>query len=165
MAIAVDDDTWRYDWPAGGRLLAELPQLAEVRGRSVIDLGCGGGRLGAWALAAGAARVVFADQSATALAAVAARHPGAEVLVHAWGEALPVADLVLGGDILYRPPLFPVLLDSLVTALAGGGQALFADPRQRLEEELPQLAAQRGLAWLPERRPGGYTLIRMRAVG
>lgn len=157
-----DDATWRYDWPAGGRLLAELDQVVDPRGLSVIDLGCGSGRLGMWAHQRGAARVVFADLSPTALAAVRARLPTAETLVHRWGEALPTADLVLGGDILYRPALFPALIGSLVSALAGGGTALLADPRTRLEADLPALCAQAGLTWTTERRGGAYTLARVR---
>jgi predicted nicotinamide N-methyase len=159
--VDADDGTWRYDWPAGARLLAELSSLVEVRGRRVIDLGCGSGRLGRWAAAAGAAAVLFADQSPAALAAIPPV-PGCAMLVHRWGEALPPCDLLLGGDILYRPALFPALLDSVATALADGGAALLADPRARLEDELPQLAAARGLGWMVERRPGPYTLVRLR---
>lgn len=155
-----DDATWRYDWPAGGRLLAELDLLADPRGLCVIDLGCGRGRLGAWALAHGAARVVFADLSVEALAQVAARHPGAETLLHRWGEPLPRADLLLGGDILYRPALFPDLVTSVATALGGGGRALMADPRKRLEPELDELCRQAGLDATVERRAAGYTLLR-----
>jgi SAM-dependent methyltransferase len=160
-----DDATWRYDWPAGGRLLAELDVLCDPRGLTVIDLGCGSGRLGAWARGRGAARVLFADLSPTALAAVAARHPGAETLLHRWGDPLPTADLVLGGDILYRPALFPALIVSLASALRSGGQALFADPRSSLEKELPELCRDAGLSWTCERRPGDYTLARILAGG
>lgn len=164
MEADPDDATWRYDWPAGGRLLAELDALADPRGLTVIDLGCGGGRLGAWARGRAAARVVFADLSPTALAAVAARFPGAETLLHRWGEPLPPADLVLGGDILYRSALFPQLVTSLAAALAGGGLALLADPRSNLEPELPTLCAQAGLAWTVERRREAYTLARVRRL-
>lgn len=156
-----DDATWRYDWPAGGRLLAELDVLADPRGRTVIDLGCGRGRLGAWARQRGAARVVFADLSVTALADVAERLPDAETLLHRWGEPLPPADLVLGGDILYRPALFPALITSLASALAGGGVALMADPRSVIEPELPGLCGKAGLSWSIERRPAAYTLARI----
>ena len=163
MAADPDDATWRYDWPAGGRLLAELDALVDPGGLSVLDLGCGRGRLGAWARGRGAARVLFADLSPTALAAVTARFADAETLLHRWGDLLPPVDLVLGGDILYRPALFPALIDSLASALAGGGRALLADPRSSLEPELPGLCAQAGLRWSAERRPGAYTLVRIRA--
>jgi SAM-dependent methyltransferase len=158
--VDADDGTWRYAWPAGERMSAELGALVELRGRHVIDVGCGRGRLGLLALDLGAASATGADRSAEALAALPER-PGLIRLRHHWGEALPICDVLLGGDILYRPAAFPELLDSIASAVAGGGIALLADPRQRLEPELPELAAARGLSWLPERRPTGYTLVRV----
>src|SRR6185295_18396277 len=113
----------------------------------------------------GAARVIFADQSPAALARVAADMEQAEVLPHLWGEPLPHADLVLGGDILYRSSLFPALVASLASALGGGGLALLADPRSALEPALPGLCASHGLSWSGERRPGGYTLATVRRIG
>lgn len=155
---APDDGTWRYQWPAGTRFLAEIADIVDVRGRDVIDLGCGQGRLGRWALEHGASRVVFADLSAEALSSVPA-DARAVALPHRWGEALPCCDVLLGGDILYRPASFPVLLDSVRSALAPAAQAWLVDPRSTLEPELPVLAAERGLTWCQQRRPGGYTLV------
>jgi predicted nicotinamide N-methyase len=160
-----DDGTWRYTWPAGSRLLGELDVLVTVAGRRVLDLGCGQGRLGLWALAHGAAEVVFADQSETALAAIHVQ-PGIRCMVHHWGDPLPECDLLLGGDILYRPALFPALMTSVASALRNAAaEAILVDPRSRLEEELPQLAATWGLTWEPERRGPGYTLVRLRRIG
>ena len=154
-----DDGTWRYQWPAGARFLAEIAELVPAAGRRVIDLGCGQGRLGCWALAAGASEVVFADQSAGALAAIP-EHPSARRLLHAWGEPLPPCDVLLGGDILYRPACFAALLDSVASALtAGDARAWLVDPRSRLEPELPVLASERGLTWTAERRTSGYTMV------
>ena len=82
-----EDGTWRYQWPAGSRFLLEIADLVQVQGRRVIDLGCGQGRLGRWALEHGAAEVVFADLSPVALAAIPA-HPRARLLEHRWGEPL-----------------------------------------------------------------------------
>lgn len=155
---APDDGTWRYQWPAGTRFLAEIADIVDVRGRDVIDLGCGQGRLGRWALEHGASRVVFTDLSAEALSSVPA-DGRAMALPHRWGEALPRCDVLLGGDILYRPASFPVLLDSVRSALAPAAQAWLVDPRSTLEPELPVLAAERGLTWRQQRRPGGYTLV------
>ncbi len=155
------DGTWRYQWPAGSRFLDEIASLVVVSGRRVVDLGCGQGRLGCWALAAGAAEVVFADQSEEALAAIP-DHPGARHLVHTWGEPLPACDVLLGGDILYRSTYFPALLDSIASALARpAAVAWLVDPRTVLEEDLPQLAAARGLVWTPERRLARYTLVKV----
>jgi hypothetical protein len=155
------DYTWAYAWPGGERLLAEFDTVVgPLAGRRVIDLGCGRGRLGLAALARGA-RVVFADGSAEALARVQAALPAdaaASILLHRWGEPLPAADLLLGGDILYRSALFPALIASIVSA---GCPALLADPRGSLEPELPELAAMHGMHWSSELRPGPYTLARL----
>lgn len=158
-----EDGTWRYQWPAGSRFLLEIADLVQVADRRVIDLGCGQGRLGRWALEHGAAEVVFADLSPVALAAIPA-HPRAHLLEHRWGEPLPACDLLLGGDILYRPACFADLLTSAAHALAGGGRGLLVDPRSNLDDELPGLAAGRGLSWRPQRRPGGYTLVEVAAL-
>ena len=153
------DGTWRYQWPAGSRFLAEIADLVQVAGRRVIDLGCGQGRLGRWALQAGAAEVIFADHAAEALDLIPDQ-PGARRLVHAWGEPLPPCDVLLGGDILYRASLFPALLDSVASALTTpAAGAWLVDPRTNLEAELPRLAAARGLRWDNRRRPTGYTLV------
>lgn len=155
------DGTWRYQWPAGSRFLEEIAGLVSVAAQRVIDLGCGQGRLGRWAQAAGAAEVLFADYAADALAAIPDL-PRTNRLVHAWGEPLPACDVLLGGDILYRPDSFPVLLDSVASALGTpGATAWLVDPRTSLEDELPQLAAARGLTWSVERRPAQYTLVRL----
>jgi predicted nicotinamide N-methyase len=158
--VDVEDGTWRYQWPAGSRFLVEIDSLVQVAGRRVIDLGCGQGRLGCWALEHGAAQVVFADQSAAALAAIPV-HAQAMLLEHRWGEPLPVCDILLGGDILYRPACFVDLLTSVGTALAVGSVAWLVDPRSTLDAELPGIAASLGLQWLPERRSAGYTAIRI----
>jgi predicted nicotinamide N-methyase len=158
-----DDGTWRYEWPAGARFLPEIADLVTVAGKRVIDLGCGRGRLGSWALGAGAAEVVFADHAAEALAAIA-DGPRVSRLVHAWGEPLPPCEVLLGGDILYLPSTFPSLLDSIASALRPAAVAWLVDPRTRLEPELPALAAQRGLSWSAERRLAGYTLVQVRQV-
>lgn len=154
------DGTWRYQWPAGTRFLAEIDALVQVRGRRVIDLGCGQGRLGRWALEAGAAQVLFADIAADALSAVPA-HPRALACMHRWGEPLPACDVLLGGDILYRPSTFPDLLASVGSSLrAPDACAWLVDPRSTLDAELPVLAESNGLSWCAERRPAGYTLVR-----
>jgi predicted nicotinamide N-methyase len=153
------DGTWRYQWPAGSRFLTEIADIVTVEGRRVIDLGCGQGRLGRWALEHGAAEVVFADLAVEALADIPS-HDKARLKEHRWGESLPICDVLLGGDILYRPACFTELLSSVRSSLVVGSVAWLVDPRSRLEDELPRIAADLGLSWLPERRPGGYTLIR-----
>jgi predicted nicotinamide N-methyase len=140
MAAAPDADcTWAYCWPAGVRLSAELPVLARCAGAAVADLGCGRGHGGLSALVAGAARVAFADGDPAVLRWVegvlaANGFAGrARACVHAWGDPIP-----------------------------GGPYDVLADPRRRLEPELPPLAAAAGLDWSSERRDAGYTLVRLR---
>lgn len=154
-----EDVTCLYQWKAGA-FLANLPTMRErCRGRRVVDLGCGRGTLGLSACALGATHVLFADASAVAidfLTRTIAQNQlldRAQAVLHTWGEALPNGpwDVILGGDILYRPEWFPALLDTIAASLATDGCALLSDPRTTLEEGLPALAAARGLAWNSER--------------
>jgi 2-polyprenyl-3-methyl-5-hydroxy-6-metoxy-1,4-benzoquinol methylase len=162
------DATGRYAWPAGQRMLRELPTLIDARGLAVCDLGCGLGALGHAALALGAASVDFLDGSDEALAlarAGAERDQRANFIRHEWGAPTPRRyDLILGGDILYLPALFVALLDSIASGLAPGARCLLSDPRRTLEADLPALAATRGLTWESERR-ADYTLARLALAG
>ncbi len=45
-----------------------------------------------------------------------------------------------------------------------GRRCLLADPRHALEEDLPVIAAELGLHWREERRPGDYTLAVLTAM-
>lgn len=171
LALAGDNEdiTGVYAWRVGSGLSAQLAELAEVGDRSVLDIGCGRGALGLSALALGARHVTFADASPVLvdwLARVVALNDlggRASVVRHAWGLPVPgaPADLVLGGDVLYRPAYQDALLASIASALADDGVALLSDPRERLEPELPDLATAHGLAWTSERR-ADCTLIRVR---
>ncbi len=67
---------WAYPWPGGAalaRLLLDAP--ARVRGRRVLEIGCGGGMAALAAARCGAARVVANDVDpwALAVAGIAAR--------------------------------------------------------------------------------------------
>ena len=169
------DQTWTYRWPSGERLAQALPGLADCRGRRVLDLGCGRGSCGRAALDQGAALAVFLDEAPTALAELKAElkaelersfdqgvRARAACLNAHWGAVLaPGFELILGGDILYRPACHPALIATIAGALARDGIALLSDPRQRLEAELPSLAAQASLTWETERR-SNWTLVRIR---
>lgn len=170
------DDTWRYPWPAGARLADDLDALAQERGirwegLRVCDLGCGRGHLGLIAARRGAT-VTFADGSASALAAVelVARRAGTAInsasttfVQHAWGE--PIAgrpfDLILAGDLLYRPAFFTALATSLVASLSPGGAAWCSDPRSGADADWLAAVAAAGGATACERR-GTYTLCTVR---
>ncbi len=161
------DHTGIYAWPAGDRLARDLPTLLTCGGLRVLDLGCGRGHLGLSALRMGAAEVVFADGNPEVRAGVeavcAANGFKAPVIAQNWGDAVAGApfDIVLGGDLLYRPEQFPALLTTIRAALDENGLALLSDPRLRLEQELPGLAHAAALTWCSERRRD-YTLVRVR---
>lgn len=155
--LANDDEdvTCLYQWQAGA-FLATLPQTRDLcAGRRVADLGCGRGTLGLSACAFGAAQVLFADASAVAIdllgRTIAANDLGgrARAALHTWGGPLPDGpwEVILGGDILYRPECFPALIDTIAASLGGHGVALLSDPRITLEEQLPALASARDLTW------------------
>jgi predicted nicotinamide N-methyase len=154
------DGTGAYAWPGGSRLAGDLPP---VIGLGVADLGCGRGACGRAALAGGASRVIFCDGDPAALAAVRADLPEADTALHEWGDPLPGGpyDLILGGDILYRPALHHHVLRSIASSLNANGEAWLSDPRHTLEEELPELAHSMGLSLRQKRRPAGYTLVRI----
>jgi predicted nicotinamide N-methyase len=166
------DVTWLYGWRAGQQLSAELSALVDCAGKRVADLGCGRGHCGLNALMGGAASVTFADCSLQALAwidqvldlnGLATR---AQTHQHHWGQPLPGApfDLIVGGDILYRPELFTELIATIAASLGQAGVCLLSDPRERLEQELPTLGLMHGLSWSQERRQAGYTLVRAKMV-
>lgn len=155
LATDNEDVTCLYQWQAGAAL-ATLPMVKDLcAGRAVADLGCGRGTLGLSACAHGAARVLFADASAVAIdfltrtIAVNGLAERAQALRHVWGDALPDGpwDVILGGDILYRPECFAALLDTIAASLADDGRALLSDPRITLERGLPALAEARGMHW------------------
>lgn len=164
------DLTWAYPWPAGERLARDLPalqaQIPTMRGGRLAEIGCGRGHAGLHALLHGAAHVTFCDLVAEPLAYVAEAlrlnqwEARGTVQRHAWGEPIPGGPYqgILGADILYRPAFQPALLTSIASSLTRDGWALLADPRSILEQELPHIAAEFGLSWSTQRRPGPYTL-------
>jgi SAM-dependent methyltransferase len=155
--LASDDEdvTCLYQWPAGA-FLGTLPLMRDTcAGRRVADLGCGRGALGLGACAHGATRVLFADASPVAIdfltrtLAANGLADRARAALHRWGTPLPDGpwEVILGGDILYRPECFTDLLDTIAASLTTDGVALLSDPRVRLEESLTGLAAERALTW------------------
>ncbi|TVR45710.1 MAG: methyltransferase domain-containing protein [Planctomycetota bacterium] len=159
--------TWPYLWPGGLRLAADLSELVHPDPRlRVVDLGCGRGLLGMLALEMGFQEVCFADGDPLPLACLDAQltdAPGAHTALVHWGQALPGpgADLILGGDVLYRPEYHDQLLATIAASLNRHGQALLSDPRSCLEAHLPDLATAHGLHLSMEERPGPYTLLRL----
>lgn len=161
--------TWAYDWPAGQRMRAELKQLVDLTDAVVCDLGCGRGQLGFAALEHGARFVHFCDHSSEILEFVERKiqHNGfnerAACHTHRWGTAIPGApfDVILGGDILYRPECFTDLLQSIAQSMDEKSQTFLADPRIQLEPELFDQSISLGLKSTYNRRES-YSLIEIR---
>ena len=149
-----DDSDWTRGaiWP-GGELLASFLTPALVRGRRVLELGCGTGIAGLAAADLGAAEIVLTDAEIDGAVANAARHSaeivltdaeidgavanaarhGTEIAVRtlAWGDAAALAalrppfDLVLAADVVY--PASDGAIGPLLATLSGaGGLALVA---------------------------------------
>jgi predicted nicotinamide N-methyase len=123
---------WSVLWRSGVALARELERV-ELRGRNVIELGCGLAAPSLVAARAGA-RVLATDSSAEALALVrrnAVRNGvRLETAVIEWSEPGEVVehgpfDLVLAADVLYERASVATLL-SLLPRLAP--EALIADP-------------------------------------
>lgn len=168
LASAEEDITCLYQWPAGAFLGSRLAELAPCAGKRVADLGCGRGTLGLSACAQGASQVLFADASPVAVEFLGrtlranALDGRAQVVRHEWGGALPAGpyDLILGGDILYRPDCFAALLATIAASLGPAGYALLSDPRTTLEPGLGDLAAVHRLQWTA-RRLDHTTIVRL----
>ena len=135
----------REEWPVWrsslslARLIANVPSL--VKGKRVLELGCGLGVIGLSAARAGASAVVFSDRDSAVLkcAEEAALEDGfgdissfleldwvaGQTLPEEWGEF----DLVVTADVLFnegRPRKLSTYLDQLITK--PGAKALIADP-------------------------------------
>ena len=145
-AYAVDERLpyWAELWPSAHVLAAELAGR-DLRGRSVVELGCGVG-LPSVVAALGGADVLATDWYGEALGFVAANAAaaGARVatLLVDWSApppallARPPADLVVGADVLYEERNGPALAALVPRILAPGGELLVADPRRPLADLL-----------------------------
>lgn len=151
---AVDAPYWADLWPAA-HALAEHVARRDLRGRRVIELGCGLG-LPALAAARAGAHVVATDVSREALELVArsARANALAVATAVVDLADPDAiralaaeriDLVLAADVLYEPGLPPLLARALALLLATGGEAVVAYPFAGQADELARSLTEAGL--------------------
>jgi predicted nicotinamide N-methyase len=147
-AIGLPPPFWAFAW-AGGQALARyvLDHPGEVRGRRVLDLGCGCGLVAIAARVAGAAAVTANDVDPFALAAAAinAEENGVEVEVS--GDDLIGGDagwdVVLVGDAFYDRALAGRLEHWLGRLATRGATVLIGDPGRAYlpRERMRQLAA------------------------
>jgi predicted nicotinamide N-methyase len=158
------DDTaeppyWAYLWTGSTTLARYVEELVECQDQHVLDLGCGLGLTGVVAALKGA-QVTFADKEPDALgfAAANAQRNGCtsfdvrlldftcDVLGRQFG-------LILGAEILYDRPTFPLLVEFLACHLSPGGKALLADAKRTNTAEFYQLLDRAGLLWTREEVP------------
>lgn len=137
---------WGIPWPGGqalARFVLDDPQL--VRGRTVLDLGCGSGVCAIAAAKAGAALTIAADIDAFAgwatLANAALNAARVEVVTRDVIGEPPAWEVVLAGDLWYdrflatrvTPWLRSLARDGCVVLLGDVGRAHF--PRAGLVEQ------------------------------
>ncbi len=159
---------WAELWPSGVALARDV-WSRPVRGRRVVELGCGGLALPSIAAALGGARVVATDwsQEALALAQRNALRNGAniETAVCAWERPDALVerapwDLVLAADVLYERRNVPLLLELLPRL---GGEVWLADPhRPPFPDFLAGAAAAGAEVVSGAREPPGVGLHRLR---
>jgi predicted nicotinamide N-methyase len=163
---------WAELWPSGVALARAVAARA-LRGRRVVELGCGLG-LPSIAAALAGGRVLATDWSEQAVdrAADNARRNGAAIdtLVSSWAAPEPLVargpwDLVLASDVLYESRDVEPLLAILPRLLAPKGEAWIAEPgrppaRRFLEEA--ELRFDVRTAKTPEIPQGGIHRIRSR---
>lgn len=125
---------WAAAWPGGlalARYVLDHPDL--VAGRSVLDLGAGGGLVSVAAAMAGAARVVASEIDPFGLAAIPENAAlngvaGIEPVGDLLGEPPPAVDVVLAGDVCYDRLMTERVLPFLDAARAAGAEVLIGDP-------------------------------------
>lgn len=159
---------WAELWPSGVAL-ARMVSERSLRGRRVLELGCGGLALPSIAAALAGGRVLATDWSAEALSLArenAERNDAViEVAECDWGRPERVLrdapwDLVLAADVLYERRHLPVLLDLLPRL---GGEVWLADPnRPPLGEFLEGAAARFEVAGSGSREAAKVGIHRLR---
>jgi predicted nicotinamide N-methyase len=120
---------WAFCWASGqvlARWLIDHPE--QVRGRTVLDFGCGSGVAAIAAAKAGAARVLACDLDSDALLATARNAALNDVVVELYDDYAGIADaidLILVADVLYDR----ANLSWLPRFLARANSVLVADSR------------------------------------
>jgi SAM-dependent methyltransferase len=116
-------------------LLREIGRLP--RDAHVLELGAGGGFLGAELHRLGFTRLTLSDFTATALAALRERTPGA-LLVGADGARLPFRDaafdVVISNDVIEHIPEVETHIAEVARVLAPGGRYFIKTPNRLMAE-------------------------------
>jgi predicted nicotinamide N-methyase len=149
---------WAHLWTGALTLACYLDAMVECRDLSVLDLGCGLGLTGIVASLKGG-RVTFADKEPEALAFATINAQinncplfETRLLDFAHDTLEQHFALILGAEILYDRPLFPLLARFLARHLAPSGCALLADARRTNTEEFYHHLGKAGLLWTREER-------------
>jgi predicted nicotinamide N-methyase len=139
-------------WPAAEALVEYILSGPDLRGRRVLDLGCGLGPCGFAAHTRGA-DVTFFDWEPRALEIVAktARALRSQDRVHmAVGDwrnppSFGLFELILAADVLYEARNAPAVAEFLAGHLDGQGEAWVADPGRLHAKSFPDLVEAGGL--------------------
>jgi predicted nicotinamide N-methyase len=147
---------WAHLWTGALTLARYLEAHVDCREMTVLDLGCGLGLTGIIAARKGG-RVVFADKEPTALVfttANAQRNGCRDWEVRTLDFTSDLLDkqfsLILGAEILYDRPTFPMFVTFLDCHLAPHGRALLADAKRTNTAEFYELVGKAGLRWRQE---------------
>jgi predicted nicotinamide N-methyase len=126
---------WAYHW-AGGTVLARyiLDHPETVRGKHVVDLGCGSGVVAIAAMKAGATSAAAVDIDANAIAATILNAEANGVTITTLTGELslpPEAGLILVGDLFYDEKLAEKVSAFLTGCVVAGLEVLVGDMGRR----------------------------------
>ncbi len=131
-----DEPFWAYVWPSARALFEVVSEFSTLKGKRVIEVGCGPGAPGLAAAALGA-DVTLSDlrDEARALAQHNAKQNGLSVQCLAMDWDAPPSDLgtfdgILAADVLYGDGMMRGVLRFIRQHLAPDGIALIADPNR-----------------------------------
>ncbi|HEX2085788.1 MAG TPA: 50S ribosomal protein L11 methyltransferase [Solirubrobacteraceae bacterium] len=165
---------WAELWPSG-IALARMVAARSLRGRRVVELGCGGLALPSIAAALAGARVLATDweEEALALARRNAERNGAEIetATCAWERPEGLVDrgpwdLVLAADVLYERRHVAPLAALLPRLVAERGEVWLADPnRPPMGEFLDTVGRALTVRSSGERDPPGVGIHVLRRAG
>jgi predicted nicotinamide N-methyase len=155
------DDTeeppyWAHLWTGALTLARYIERAVECQDLQILDLGCGLGLTGIVAALKGG-RVTFADKDSDALAFATVNAqinncPLVEAKLLDFTRAVidQRFSLILGAEILYDRPAFPMLIGFLKHHLNPGGRALLANARRTNTDDFYHQLDVAGLTWTRE---------------